>query len=403
VFLARHARLGRVVALKLLKPEHAHNRDQVERFIREARAVNRIRDQHIVEIFDLVDEPGPHGSRRVYCVMELLRGKSMGELMARGELSLVRGLELLAQVAGALDAAHRAGVVHRDIKPDNIFVTERDGEPFAKIVDFGVAKLRETPDPVAAPHATPGEVALAQTAAGTVVGTPVYMAPEQVTGRSSDHRVDVYALGVVLYKLVCGVTPFSGGDFEQLSKKISRDPVPPLPEKTKRGEEVPPALATLIRECLEKEPALRPQSAQEVATRLTSIRLRLEVVDPREVREVRPWLRSPWIGAAVVSLLLALVVLAVPRPRPAPTPAPVQERPAQVTLTIESDPPGAEVTRADTAERLGKTPLRVKVPRSHQRVPLVFRRPGYEPVRTELTRATDATARVVLRPKSRRR
>ncbi len=142
VFLARHTRLGRTVALKLLKPEHSQNRDHVERFVREARAVNRIRNEHIVEIFDLVDEPVAQHGRRVYCVMELLKGRSLGELMLRGPVPLVRALGIMRQVASALEAAHRAGVVHRDIKPDNIFISERAGADFVKVVDFGVAKLR---------------------------------------------------------------------------------------------------------------------------------------------------------------------------------------------------------------------------------------------------------------------
>ncbi len=277
VFLARHVALGRLVALKLLKPEHAHDRAQVERFIREARAVNRVRNEHIVEVFDLVDEPTPHGSRRVYCVMELLRGKSLGELLREAPLPLPRALELLAQVARALDAAHREGVIHRDLKPDNIFITTRDGEEMAKVVDFGVAKLREVSEAADGKGGLPSRDQLGLTASGVVVGTPAYMSPEQVLGQMTDARTDIYGFGTVLYRLLCGGTPFAAADFEGLSARIAKEPPPPLPPRTSADEPLPEALAELVLQCLEKSPDARPRSMAEVASRLDVIRAVLPV------------------------------------------------------------------------------------------------------------------------------
>ncbi|MGA9526329.1 MAG: serine/threonine-protein kinase, partial [Myxococcaceae bacterium] len=286
VFLARHTRLGRTVALKLLKPEHSQNRDQVERFVREARAVNRIRNEHIVEIFDLVDEPvGQHG-RRVYCVMELLKGRTLGELMLRGPVPLVRGLDIMRQVASALDAAHRAGVVHRDIKPDNIFISEKAGADFVKVVDFGVAKLRGAADPASAPAAAKERVegGPGETAAGVLVGTPAYMSPEQIVGRDVDPRLDIYACGVVLYRLLCGSLPFEAPDFEVLLQRILDEAPKPLPSKTRSEEPIPPELAALVDACLAKSPDARPASMSELRAALDRI---VEKLRPR--RRSRSW------------------------------------------------------------------------------------------------------------------
>jgi serine/threonine protein kinase len=303
VFLARHVRLGRLVALKLLKPEHAHDRAQVERFVREARAVNRIRNEHIVEVFDLVDESTPHGTRRLYCVMELLRGKSLGDLLREGPVPLPRALHVLAQVARALDAAHREGVVHRDVKPDNIFVTHRDGADLAKVVDFGVAKLRGSTDLAPGPGPAPAQDELGLTAAGVVVGTPSYMSPEQVTGVAADARTDVYGLGAVLYKVITGGTPFSGSDFSELCRRITAQRPAPLPEQARGGEIVPAALATLVAQCLEKDPGLRPQSMAEVATRLDAARAALVDPEPRRAGGGKRRVALAVLAAAVATAL----------------------------------------------------------------------------------------------------
>jgi serine/threonine protein kinase len=192
VFQARHVRLGRQVALKVLRPEHARDGSFVQRFFQEARTVNQINHEHIVEVFDFVDE-SPDG--HVYCVMELLRGQSLTALLKEEGLTLERVQRMAVQVCAALGAAHQVGVVHRDIKPDNLFVSQRSGQQdFVKVLDFGVAKLITTQT----------GVSLTGTLDGTIIGTPAYMAPEQAAGLPVDARADIYAVGNILYEMIAG-------------------------------------------------------------------------------------------------------------------------------------------------------------------------------------------------------
>ena len=195
VFRARHVLLGREVAIKVLNPDLAARPDIVDRFFREARVVNDIDHEHIVEVTDFVESPG-----LAYLVMELLDGQSLRDLVkqkGRKYPPLRRTLGIMAQVCEALEAAHAKGVVHRDLKPDNVFVTQLGR---AKLLDFGIAKLKP-------------ELSLVGTATrtGALVGTPQYMSPEQAMGRRGselDGRADLYSLGVVLYEMVTGRLPF---------------------------------------------------------------------------------------------------------------------------------------------------------------------------------------------------
>ena len=234
---------------EVLRPELARQSEHVLRFFQEARAVNQINHQNIIQIFDFVQEPAGDSSKpdTVYCVMELLNGKSLAEWFQKGELSLRDLVSAIRQACAALDAAHDAGVVHRDIKPDNIMVELRPTGPFTKIVDFGVAKL-----------VVPEERLLDTTSAGTVIGTPMYMAPEQATGAAVDHRADIYALGCVLYEGLSGRPPFQASSFGGLFAQVLRDAAPPLPAATPRGDLVTPALAALVMSCLAKDPSGRP-------------------------------------------------------------------------------------------------------------------------------------------------
>ncbi|HSP20055.1 MAG TPA: serine/threonine-protein kinase [Myxococcaceae bacterium] len=198
VFQAHHVSLGRPAAVKVLRAEHARNGHLIQRFFHEARAVNQINHAHIVEILDFVEEAARSGRSRVYCVMEMLEGLSLTELLARERPSVARAVGIVRQVCDALQAAHAVGVIHRDVKPDNLFVLEREGADFVKVLDFGVAKL----------VAPLGDVPMTTTVEGTIVGTPAYMAPEQATGGNADARTDLYSVGVVLYELLAGHPPF---------------------------------------------------------------------------------------------------------------------------------------------------------------------------------------------------
>ncbi|MEO1175067.1 MAG: serine/threonine-protein kinase, partial [Myxococcota bacterium] len=204
VFRARHATLGREVAIKILSPDRSGDPQAVERFFAEARAVNATRNEHLVQITDFIeDDP-----RFKYCVMELLEGETLLERLTREpHLEWPLAVDIARQVLSALVDAHAAQIVHRDIKPDNIFLCRpREGSefPFVKILDFGVAKVGRD------------RRRLSTTAAGAIIGTPEYMSPEQVSGAVADERSDLYSVAVTLYEMLTGQRPFHGDDFGQL-------------------------------------------------------------------------------------------------------------------------------------------------------------------------------------------
>jgi len=242
----RAERDGRPVALKLLRREHLRSRLLLDRFFREARAVSRIRHPHIVEVLEVGEERGSEGLERAYCVMELLEGKTLGALFRERALDVARTVEIAVQVCEALEAAHATGVVHRDVKPDNVFVASRRGCDWVKLLDFGIAKLLKVGPEMSRTPAT-------------VIGTPHYMAPEQASGAPVDGRTDLYALGVVLYELLAGHRP----------GQVRTGPEP-LPAATPSGEPIPEALVRPILECLAVEPAARPPSASALGAALRS-------------------------------------------------------------------------------------------------------------------------------------
>ncbi len=255
VYKARHVRLGREVALKVLNPEFVARADVVQRFFREARVVNDIDHENIVEVTDFVEQPGV-----AYLVMELLDGESLRDLMdlrGRKYPQVKRIVAIMTQVCSALGAAHAKGVIHRDLKPDNVIVVKRDGADFVKVLDFGVAKLRGGGD-------------LAETTTGMIIGTPHYMAPEQALGREIDRCTDVWAAGVVLYELLAGCMPFTGASFVELAVQIREKPPKDFPNKTPRGERIPPWLAAVALKCLEKKPADRYRSMAALSEALAA-------------------------------------------------------------------------------------------------------------------------------------
>ncbi|WP_373048658.1 serine/threonine-protein kinase [Vulgatibacter sp.] len=271
VYLAEHTRLGRKVALKMLKPELASNPQAVKRFFAEARAVNLLAHENVVEITDFFEGEAPEDPK--FFIMELLRGQSLRQLLEHeGALPAVRAAHVGAQLASALGAVHGAGIVHRDLKPDNVFLTERGGvRDFVKLLDFGIARHLD-PEP---------GISMARTAAGAVVGTPEYMAPEQASGSDTvDHRADVYALGVILYELATGVQPIKGKTFgETLVRQLTFTPPPPgagLPSG------LPQPFESLVMACLAKAPAERPTVVEVEA----GLRALLEA--PAEQRATTP-------------------------------------------------------------------------------------------------------------------
>jgi serine/threonine-protein kinase len=262
VFVAEHLTLGHKVAIKVLRPERSRDRTEVDRFVREARAVNEIRHGNIVEIIDFGHEDGV-----TYSVMEHLEGATLDELIEFSPTtSLVDRLRIARQVASALAASHRAGYVHRDLKPANVFVLDHPTRgQVAKVLDFGSAKLRPTIFAKGFDSENEG------VAAGTVIGTPGFIAPEQLAGHGTDHRSDIYAFGAILYELVSGEPPFAAASADGLMLAHASDPVPSLQEVADVPYGVPASLDELVACCLDKRPDRRPQRMEEVCSRLDSL------------------------------------------------------------------------------------------------------------------------------------
>jgi serine/threonine-protein kinase len=254
VYSAVHPLIGKEVAIKVLGAAFSADAGVVDRFIQEARAVNRIRHVNIVDIFSI----GKLDGGRHYCVMELLAGESLDKRLGRMPGPTYEELfSILCQVADALEAAHKAGIVHRDLKPENVFLVPGADGPVVKLLDFGIAKV------FGRDEQRPGRPTLA----GILLGTPEYMAPEQCAARDVDARTDVYALGVIMYQVFTGRLPFEGGaPMEIISGHLSHEPPPPDEIAT-----FAPALAELVMACLSKDPAGRPPRAVDVHDRLLEI------------------------------------------------------------------------------------------------------------------------------------
>lgn len=218
VFLARHELLEKIVAIKVLKDDLATSKAAMERFHREAKAAANIGDPHIVEVTDYGFTDGGDA----FLVMERLEGQDLRSLLRReGALKPGRAVAFTRQLLQGLSAAHDRGIIHRDLKAENVFITRLDGHEFVKILDFGISKLQ-----VAA-----GSDGQSITSTGAIVGTPQYIAPEQAHGKHDlDHRVDIYSIGVMLYEMLTGQLPFTGAtSLEVMMKHVLEEPIPPAP------------------------------------------------------------------------------------------------------------------------------------------------------------------------------
>lgn len=264
VYCAEHVRLGRIVALKVLNNEYGDERELLSRFVTEARSVNKIDHENILEITDFVDD---RSSGLHYIVMEYLKGEDLAELLEReAHMSPTRSVAIARQIASALNAAHLEGIIHRDIKPDNVYIVNRaDGSDFVKILDFGVAKMMEGRD------LEPFGLSTHMTIPGTALGTPNYMSPEQAGGKPVDHRADIYALGCILYEMLTGRLPFEGDSAaEIIGKKITGTLKKPSAYRD-LDDIIPWSLEDLVLKCLEKDIEDRPKSMEEVQDELVAI------------------------------------------------------------------------------------------------------------------------------------
>jgi eukaryotic-like serine/threonine-protein kinase len=280
VYAAVHEVIGKRAAIKVIRAEVCTSPAASDRLIQEARLVNEIDHPNIVDIFHV----GRLDDGRPYLVMELLVGQTLGERLAEARLPPLEAIGLLGQVCAALEAAHRRGVVHRDLKPDNIILTEIAGAVVVKLVDWGIAKMKV---PAGAAPSGPA----------TLVGTPRYVAPEQARGRSVDERADIYSLGAIAYELFLETPPFSADNIADLLAAHLREPVPPPSEL---WPDIPVELEELLLRMLAKQPADRPSLAA-VAAGLERVRVELvrrsgPLAGPGEVPPVRRALAIPTGG-----------------------------------------------------------------------------------------------------------
>ncbi|MBC8132290.1 MAG: serine/threonine protein kinase, partial [Deltaproteobacteria bacterium] len=437
VFLGEHPVIGKKVAMKAIHPELARNPEVVSRFVMEAKAVNQIGHEHIVDIGDF----GNTAAGDFYFIMEYLQGESLADRLKREVvLSQSRALSIAAQVADALGASHSHGIIHRDLKPENIFLITRRGDPdFVKVLDFGLAKLTQVEEKVT--H---------KTRAGSVMGTPYYMSPEQGEGKVQiDHRADIYSLGIILFEMLTGKVPFGGEGYgEIIVKHITHL----APSARKINPRISAAIEMALFQALAKDREDRFQTMHEFrealldpegylagapsvgmpaeltgVTRLAAPMARREMtfqssVDygagsgnsgiinrsspvPSTFRhgvgQVVPLDETPTLApksgnkvvlaimgsVALIGLIIVMVGRSKREPRRPPSAneaaagtraSDVAKSPIAVRINFMSDPQGATVTRSDSGAELGKTPLSLEVPYSDSAVEFVLRKSGYE-------------------------
>jgi serine/threonine protein kinase len=387
VWLADHLTLQTQVAVKFMTPAMAEDEVSVQRFRQEARAAADIKSPHVVQVFD----HGVASDGQLYIVMELLDGESLEKRVRhRGALPAADCVRIVGQIAKALAKAHERGIVHRDIKPSNVFVIDAGGEPFVKLLDFGVAKFS-------------GEEAMQMTAAGNMVGTPAYMSPEQLFhGKQIDHRGDLWSLAVVTYYALTGVRPFEGKTLGELAVAINRGT---FRSPTELRNDLPPEIDAWFRRAFHadleqrfgtaKDAALQLERACGLASQMTStpsgVATQLQTFPGTSISSPpipAPQPASHWplvaaaLGAAAVTIAgVALVVLlsgsqppaaaaaiapaastpATPAPQPvaapapAPAPAPsVTAAPSVITSSIASAEPKKPMLPPPPAEPKGK-------------------------------------------------
>jgi len=403
VYSARDTRLGRTVAIKLLRSEFARQEDFRHRFEREARAISALNHPHICSLYDVGEQDG-----RSYLVMEQVEGETLAQILARGELPIGQAIEYALQIADALRAAHAHGIIHRDLKPGNIMVAAAG----IKVLDFGLAKVS---DQTAAGDSEMTVTATEGTRAGQIVGTVAYMSPEQAEGKPLHARSDLFSFGVVLYEMLCGKRPFRGETQISTIASILRE-TPETPGRIRHG--IPQELEQVALRCLEKKPEARYGSAEGLYRALEACRENLHgrggprryliaaglavalsvgalgvraFVHARRVR----WAESealPEVARLMTHThpLKALELLRQAEPYASASPEFVRlkDQLALSTAALTTTPPGADiyVSEYDVKEgeqaaawvRLGQSPLKAGVPAGYYRIRVV--KNGFENV-----------------------
>ncbi len=253
VYEAVHVHLQKRFAIKVLSEKIAKNEQAIDRLLQEAQAASSIEHDNIVDVFSFDSTP----DGRVFIVLELLRGRSLADLVEEGPIKLDKVLSITFQICEALQAAHDRDIIHRDLKPENIFILQKEQRDFVKVLDFGISKVK-----------TADAEQVRMTRTGQLVGTPLYMSPEQSKGEVEiDSRVDVYALGVMLYEMLTGVPPFEGGNYFQLLWKHGNEE--PMPPSQKNPDiDIPPAVEAVVLRALAKDRDVRYGSMTELGRAL---------------------------------------------------------------------------------------------------------------------------------------
>jgi serine/threonine-protein kinase len=414
VYLGEHPLIGKKVAVKVLREELANNAEIVRRFFNEARAVNDIHHQNIVDVVDFGKVAGESGGEIAYIIMEFLDGESLSSRLRSVGLRIPEVVEVIQQCCSALSASHQKGIVHRDLKPDNIYLCPRGPtKNFVKLLDFGIAKLTQDGD-------------VRQTRTGMVMGTPLYMSPEQCEGsRNIDTRSDIYSLGVVMYELLTGQTPFQGDGFGQIIvAQITQQPVPPRQIRPN----IPVEIEAVVLKALEKKPSARFQTMDEFSAALGdpawfgAVQGRASASMPTvmsntgrgaaiasgvrpvttlsgsaaEISQPVPLMTSPRKSKAGLFAVMGFVAIAgaggafyflqggnAPAPAPTTASAPQPAGPEKVLVSLVSVPSGAKVVRADGTV-LGTTPAKIDLERDAETLDVTFVKEGYAQVRKRI-------------------
>ncbi len=294
VFRARDERLGRDVALKLIRPASSDNPDHRRRFEQEARAAAALNHPNILAIYDV----GFEGSVP-YIVSELLEGKNLRQRLSEGRIPMREAADYALQIAQGLTAAHDRLIVHRDLKPENLFLTN-DGR--VKILDFGVAKLQSPPD-----DRRPIESMTTVTKHGAMIGTVAYMSPEQLRGKTVDHRSDIFSFGAILYEMMSGCRAFRGEtEVDTMTAVLREEPASTNLEEAA----IPPGYRDIVKHCLEKDPENRFQSAKDLAFALQTLSASSSPrVAPSRKTTARTARAAPWTLVAVLAAAAVLLVV----------------------------------------------------------------------------------------------
>lgn len=430
VYLAEHPVIGKKVAMKAIHPELSRNPEVVSRFMIEAKSVNQIGHEHIVDISDFGRTP----EGEFYFVMEYLQGQAMADRLKQVvKIPPAQALNIASQVADALFASHQHGIIHRDLKPENIYLCPRGtNKDFVKVLDFGLAKLTSAGD----------EKVSHKTRTGSVMGTPFYMAPEQCEGKASiDHRADVYSLGVILFEMLTGKVPFGGEGYGEI---IVKHITMPAPSARSLAPELSPAIDLILHRAMAKKPDERFQNMGELQAAMqdpdgyaaTALRSGIvqgipgdrstgamshaqlaqasqfnvsaglsatrgpsgspstfrqtvgeiiedEIVPARNGRGKMVLIAATLVAATVAGVFIfkrgkAAGSAANPAPIAAPTGPATPTTPAMVRVNFNSDPPHAMVVRADTGKQLGETPLSTEIAYGDTAIEFIFKKDGYE-------------------------